>query len=202
MPPFDYNNATDEEGIRAVFETIWRTSEIGYVHLACSEANGDNWEEFRKEWPQYKETIVKWCVNQNALGHNVYYGPAIYDIDKVHTSDIANGNKKQSFVKENVLGSFVYGVEHDGTAAPQEALGATESDVTLDAVVTADIASEAAYDPAMEPTKGITIPPPSIIVSSGYEGHEHQYAESSAFLTDISHIENINRRLSYAVKAD
>lgn len=78
-------------------------------------------------------------------------------------------------IKENVLGSNVLWVDFDGNA-PAE-WPEPEEDV-------------------------VYIPPPTLIVQSSIEGHEHCYWKLDKFLTDIETLEDRNRAIAYLMHAD
>tara|TARA_R110002126_G_scaffold18258_3_gene69995 strand:+ start:28 stop:606 length:579 start_codon:yes stop_codon:yes gene_type:complete len=78
--------------------------------------------------------------------------------------------------KENVLGSWVLWVDFDGNA-PDDWLE--------------------------EPEEGkIFIPPPTLIVQSSIEKHEHCYWKLEKFVDDIETLEDRNRALAYVMHAD
>ena len=78
--------------------------------------------------------------------------------------------------KENVLGSWVLWVDFDGNA-PDDWLE--------------------------EPEEGkIFIPPPTLIVQSSIEKHEHCYWKLEKFVDDIEALEDRNRALAYVMHAD
>ena len=78
--------------------------------------------------------------------------------------------------KENVLGSWVLWVDFDGNAP----------DGWLE-----------------EPEEGkIFIPPPTLIVQSSIEKHEHCYWKLEKFVDDIEALEDRNRALAYVMHAD
>jgi hypothetical protein len=78
--------------------------------------------------------------------------------------------------KENVLGSWMLWVDFDGNA-PKEW--------------------------AQEEEEGsIFIPPPTLIVQSSIEGHEHCYWKLDEFVSDIEELEDKNRALAYVMHAD
>lgn len=78
--------------------------------------------------------------------------------------------------KENVLGSWMLWVDFDGNA-PKEW--------------------------AQEPEDGkLFIPPPTLIVQSSIEGHEHCYWKLDTFVNDIESLEDRNRALAYVMHAD
>ena len=78
--------------------------------------------------------------------------------------------------KENVLGSYVLWVDFDGNA-PEEW--------------------------AQEPEEGsIFIPPPTLIVQSSIEGHNHCYWKLEKFIDDIEALEDRNRAIAYVMHAD
>ena len=78
--------------------------------------------------------------------------------------------------KENVLGSYVLWVDFDGNA-PSEW--------------------------AQEPEEGsIFIPPPTLIVQSSIERHEHCYWKLDKFIDDIEALEDRNRAIAYVMHAD
>ena len=195
--PFDYNNATDEEGIRAFFQTMYR-DEIGFVHLSYSDPADDTpkgWHNALAKWPEEQNQIVSWCIEKNALGMNVYFCPALFDPAKTN-------EKKPEWVKENVLGSFLFWFEYDGNAPPLPALEATESDATLNPVPSEGTASEAGSVAGRADSEAISLPHSSLIVQSGHDGHEHHYLESTEFITDSNITENVNRRLMHVARAD
>lgn len=79
-------------------------------------------------------------------------------------------------IKENVLGSYVFWVDFDGNA-PKEW--------------------------AEEPEEGKPfVPPPTLIVQSSIEGHEHCYWRLDEFIKDRDVLEDRNRGIAYLLQAD
>jgi len=78
--------------------------------------------------------------------------------------------------KENVLGSWMLWVDFDGNAPKEWAQEAEEGK--------------------------IFIPPPTLIIQSSIEGHEHCYWKLDHFLLDIEELEDKNRALAYVMHAD
>ena len=78
--------------------------------------------------------------------------------------------------KENVLGSWMLWVDFDGNAPKEWA--------------------------QEEEAGSIFIPPPTLIVQSSIEGHEHCYWKLNEFVSDIEELEDKNRALAYVMHAD
>lgn len=105
MLPRDDNS----EIIANFFNKIWRDTE-GRVYLATKN-NEQVWRKYLFEWPQNKDGITEWVLEQSASGHDVYCGPAIYKPGA------------DSPTKENILGSWTYWSEWDGFAPDWSAEG-------------------------------------------------------------------------------
>lgn len=190
---FDYDNAEPAVGLGEFLDYIWGETD-GYVYLVCSEPKTESWEQKRAVWPKKRETVIDFILKQDQLGMNVYIAPAIFDIQKYDANP--------EYIKENVLGSNVYWSEYDGTAPPLRALEATESDASPTSVVSASTASEAVRMADTPQGSDMGVPPASLRVQSGHDRHEHHYWKSETLITDMNMLEQVNRSITYATRAD
>lgn len=91
----------DDDSILDFFKKVWKDTE-GYVYLATKDKSG-TWKKFFFKWPDDPIGLNAWVLEQEAVGSDVYFGPALYKEPKDAT-------------KENILGSWVYWSEWDGQA--------------------------------------------------------------------------------------
>ena len=188
---FDFDNAEPAVGLGAFLDWLWGSVD-GYAHVAYADPKKEtDWNNRKAVWPKGRDKVIDFILSQDKLGMNVYVGPALFDIGKY---DLNPG-----YGKENVLGSYVYWSEYDGTAP---ALGATETDATPTLVVGTGDGSEAVRMADTPQGRDNGIPPPSLRIQSGHEGHEHHYWKSETFITDKEALEKVNRSITYASIAD
>lgn len=88
------------EALRRYFEFVWREQE-GFVYLPTIH-KGQQITKYMYEWPRQKNAVVKHVIQQDALGNDVFYSPALYSEAKPE--------------QESVLGTHVFWVDFDGNA--------------------------------------------------------------------------------------
>ena len=99
----------EQEALERFFTTFWKDTE-SHVYLATKD-NENNWKKFFFEWPEGKEVVAEWVLQQSASGKDVYFGPALY-------------KEPTEATKENILGSWTYWSEWDGLAPTWDVDGA------------------------------------------------------------------------------
>lgn len=128
----------------------------------------------------WKKQMFKWPEHKIHVVNHVL-GNTAQGLDVYYAPVLFDRAKEPKPLKENVLGSYVCWAEYDGSA-PQEWTPET-------ATIT-------------EGTLAAPVPPPTLRVQSSKEGNEHCYWELNVFSTDIGWIENTNRSITYATRAD
>lgn len=169
------NDVSPTEGLKEFFRYIWGDTE-GYAYLPTKRMNGDQveWKKVFYQWPLHEKNIVNHVLMSSAQGTDVYYAPALF-------------KKPGAADKDNIQSVSVVWCDFDGNA-PE--------------TWTPDAPSEG----ATEPSPGLSdLPAPSLRVQTSTDGHQHVYWKLDRNVTDIQDIvdiENINRSITYSLRAD
>jgi hypothetical protein len=95
---FDYMWGTESPTGRPVFVYL----PVKWEGFQDPEKNPVGWKKFMFVWPKQKAGVIKHVLKHNALGGDVYYSPALYNV----------GNPQ----KQNVMGSHFLWADFDGNA--------------------------------------------------------------------------------------
>ncbi len=100
---------TGADDLLDFFEWFWG-EEKGFVYLPV-ESNG-HWEKNMFSWPRQKLAVVRYVLKHEALGHNVFFAPALFE--------------RTSPKKDSVKGTRVLWVDFDGNAPAKSPEGVPE----------------------------------------------------------------------------
>lgn len=90
---------SDTEVLSDFFRSIWREAK-GHVYLALKTPGNNEWQQRFFEWPVDESLVTQFVINERT-SHEVYFAPAIF--------------REPSALKANVLGSFCFWLEFDGS---------------------------------------------------------------------------------------
>lgn len=166
---------SEKDSILQFLAHCWGPEE-SYVYLA-TKPEPDLWKITKpQKWPENRDQIVQFIIAYNAQGKDVYFSPATYVDGALDEEGKPLGPTAKD--KENVKSSRVLAVDLDGYKD-----------------------SQSAPEAALLILKELGLPEPTYRLQSSQKAAEHWY-----WILDRQYppaeIEDMNRRLAYALDAD
>jgi hypothetical protein len=179
-------NGSPQERIGQFLDFLWADVD-GVVYIPTkdpSKTAPHDWERKYFSWPKSRDKAIGYIIANNAAGKDVFMAPAIFNKEVVKKLSDPDPKKRQTD-KGDILGTNVIWAEFDGNAPDSWTPSAVEA---------------ASDQPGG--SGAASLGPPSLRVQSSTASKQHCYWRLKEFSTDTSFVENVNRAIAYAQKAD